>query len=198
MKFTRFRLRKFLTWCWLTLTAWLIVVAWDIWSFGNHDHANPSDCAIVLGAAVDGSVPSPVFMERIRHAVTLYQNGTVATIIFTGGFGKGEPNAESLVGANYARLSGIPPAAILTETNSHTTRQNLSEAKFLMTSSGLHSAIIVSDPLHLRRASIMARDLGIQSVTSPTPTSRYRSMMARLGFLIRELYFLHHYRISGN
>lgn len=50
----------------------------------------------------------------------------------------------------------------------------------------------------MKRSMMMARDLGLLSVSSPTPTSRYRSLKAKLGFLGRELYFYHHYRMTGN
>jgi hypothetical protein len=44
----------------------------------------------------------------------------------------------------------------------------------------------------------MADDFGIQAVSSPTPTTRYRSLRTKLGFLVRELYFVHHYFLTGN
>jgi uncharacterized SAM-binding protein YcdF (DUF218 family) len=182
----------------IALAGWFMVLAVSIWSFGNEEHAQPSDCAIVLGAAVYGERPSPVFEERIKHAVTLYQAGTVSKIIFTGGFGKGASHAESIVGAAYAFREGVPPSAVLTETKSQTTRENLVEAKALMAEASLHSAILVSDPLHLKRSALMARDLGIPAVASPTPTSRYRSWKSKLGFLVREIYFYHHYQVTGN
>lgn len=63
---------------------------------------------------------------------------------------------------------------------------------------GLKSAIIVSDPLHMKRALMMAEGLEIDAVSSPTPTTRYRSLQSKLGFLFRELYFFHHYLITGD
>jgi uncharacterized SAM-binding protein YcdF (DUF218 family) len=180
----------------IALAGWLTAVGFSIWSFGNEDHAKPSDCAIVLGAAVYGTEPSPVFEERIKHAISLYRAGTVSKIIFTGGFGEGASHAESSVAANYAIRKGVPASAVLTETKSRTTRGNLVEAKALM--STLHTAILVSDPLHMKRAALMAHDLGISAVSSPTPTSRYRSLKSKLGFLVREIYFYHHYRATGN
>jgi uncharacterized SAM-binding protein YcdF (DUF218 family) len=182
----------------IALVGWLVTVAFSIWSFGNKDHAKPSDCAIVLGAAVYGAQPSPVFEERIKHAVTLYQAGTVSKIIFTGGFGEGASRAESTVGAAYAVHKGVPTSAVMTETKSRTTRENLIEAKALMEAESQQTAILISDPLHMKRSSMMARDLGLSAVTSPTPTSRYRSLKSKLGFLGRELYFYHHYLVTGN
>ena len=180
------------------LATWISFVAYDIWQFGSHDNAERSDCAIVLGAAVNGARPSPVFEERIRHAVELYRQGVVPKIIFTGGKGERSSHAESEVARQYAIEAGVAEGDILVETRSHTTHQNLAEAKAQMDEHVLKSAVIVSDPLHLRRSHLMAEHLGISAKTSPTPTTRYRSARAQFHFLIREIYFLHHYVITGD
>ena len=180
------------------LFIWLVVVGAVIWNFSDEDNVENSDCIIVLGAAAYGDKPSPVFEERIKHAIALFQKGDAPIIIFTGGRGAGASHAESEVGASYAVAKGVNRATILIEKQSRTTNQNLTEAKNLMDSAGMKSAIIVSDPLHLKRASIMADDIGILAVTSPTPTTRYRSLRTRLGFLVREIYFCHHYAVTGD
>ena len=194
----RRRILKLVPWLSAALLAWLVFTGVMIWNFGGKDHAKKSDCIIVLGAAAHGAKPSPVFEERINHAVALFKRGEVSMILFTGGYGDGASHAESEVAAAYAAARGIARTAMLTETKSRTTRQNLVEAKALMDAAGLKSAIIVSDPLHLKRAAVMAEDLGIPAVTSPTPTSRYRSLGTRLGFLVREIYFYHHYAVTGD
>ena len=194
----RRRILKILLWLTAALFAWFVVVGVMIWNFGGKDYSKISDCIIVLGAAAHGDKPSPVFEERIRHAIGLFQRGEASTIIFTGGYGDGASHAESEVASSYAVAEGVDKAAILTETWSRTTNQNLVEAKALMDSAGLKSAIIVSDPLHLKRASVMADDLGISAVTSPTLTSRYRSLRTKLGFLVREVYFYNHYAVTGD
>lgn len=181
----------------LAILVWLGGLAVVIWTYGQTDRAEPSDCVIVLGAAIQGDRPSPVFEERIRHALQLYRTGLVAKVIFTGGCGDGLTRAESEVAAAYALQAGLPAADILTEARSRTTKQNLVEARLLMEAHGLRTAILVSDPLHMRRAMWMAHDLGIRAVSSPTPTTRYRSWPARLRFLRRELYYWHHYWFSG-
>lgn len=190
------RTGKFLLSLLVLMVAWLITLGAMIWTFGERDEARPSDCAIVLGAAAYGAEPSPVFAERLRHAVALFKAGTVSKLVFTGGFGKDATHAESAVAAAYAIRAGVPEAAILTEAKSHTTRENLLEARTVMTAAGLTSAIIVSDPLHMKRSITMARDLGIAAVSSPTRTSRYVSFRARFGFLLREIYFHHHYWVA--
>jgi uncharacterized SAM-binding protein YcdF (DUF218 family) len=67
-----------------------------------------------------------------------------------------------------------------------------------LTRNGLKSAIIVSDPLHMKRAMMMADGLGIDAVPSPTATTRYQSFQTKFGFLIREIYFFHHYIVTEN
>lgn len=176
---------------------WLVAVAVWISVFGAKDGSRPSDCAIVLGAAAYGNKPSPVFAERINHAVELHRGGVVKYLLFTGGRVTASDKSESAVARTHALAAGVPASAILTEDVSRTTGQNLHEAKQVMELHGLRTAVIVSDPLHLKRAHSMAEDLGIDSVTSPTPTSRYRSLGAKAGFLVREVFYLHGYWFTG-
>lgn len=147
---------------------------------------------------MQGTAPSPVFAERIRHGIELYHAGFAPKLLFTGGVGDGLTHSESSVGRSVATQQAVPAGDILIEERSRTTQQNLSEAWSVMQKNGLKSAIIVSDPLHMKRAMMMASGLGIDAVSSPTPTTRYRSLQTKLGFLVRELYFFHHYGIIGN
>ena len=191
------RIKRVVLWLLVAGFGWCVVVAVSIWNYGGDTHAKHSDCIIVLGAAVQGGAPSPVFEERIQHAIKLHRAGLAFKLLFTGGIGGAGDRSESGVARDFAMLRGVSPGDILIEERSHTTRQNLSEARSVMRHHGLTSAIIVSDPLHMKRAMMMARGLGIASVSSPTPTTRYRSLRTKLGFLIRELYFMHHYVITG-
>jgi len=182
----------------LIVSAWLALTAWRISSFGSEDRAQNSDCAIVLGAAAYDTRPSPVFEERIKHAITLYRAGTVRKIIFTGGYGTNAPHAESSVARDYAVAQGVAAEDILIETSSRTTQHNLAEALRIMNDHDLYTAVIISDPFHLKRASLIATELGIKAVTSPTPTTRYRGWKPRMRFLMREVYFYHHYLFNGD
>ncbi|WIH05363.1 YdcF family protein [Xanthomonas translucens pv. graminis] len=174
------------------LGLWLLGVAIYIVWVGDRDQAAPADAIIVLGAAAYDAKPSPVFEERIRHGLDLYQRGYAPTLIFTGGFGgNGARFAESQVARRYALRHDVPADAILIETVSRTTRQNLLEARGLMRSHGLHRAIIVSDPLHMARALRLCRDLQIEALASSTPSTRFRSFQTRWRFLLQEVYFFH-------
>jgi uncharacterized SAM-binding protein YcdF (DUF218 family) len=190
------RVRKALLWALLALVCWVVLVGGWITYYGSVDHKKRSDCVIVLGAAIQGDKPSPVFEERLRHAVELYRDGYASKLVLTGGIGAGTQHSESSVGSTFVSALGIPAEDILVEERSHTTFQNLDEAAYVMASHGLRTAIVVSDPLHMERSMTMADDLGLDAVSSPTPTSRYRTPATQFEFLAREVYFFHHYLIS--
>jgi uncharacterized SAM-binding protein YcdF (DUF218 family) len=177
---------------------WCGILGVIVWRYGMHDRVAKSDCIIVLGAAVQGITASPVFEERIRHGISLYDSGVAPKLLFTGGIGDGQIHSESRVGRFTAVRHGVPATDILVEEKSRTTQQNLSEALAVMKQHGIRSAIIVSDPLHMKRAMMMAEDLDMAVVSSPTPTSRYQSLKTKFGFLLREIYFIHHYFATGH
>ncbi|BAZ28250.1 hypothetical protein NIES4074_06810 [Cylindrospermum sp. NIES-4074] len=161
----------------------------SIYVYGRSSATLRADAAIVLGAAVWGKQPSPVFRERINHAINLYQNGYVSTLIFTGGVGARDELAEAIVGKRYAMAKGVKDSDILTETQSRTTHQNLKNALKVASAYPLTKFLIVSDPLHMKRSVLMAQDLGIDAYPSPTPTTRYQSLNSQIPFLMRETYF---------
>ena len=182
------RRRGLFGWSWrlLALAAlWLAGVAAHIVWVGERDQAAAADVIIVLGAAAYDARPSPVFRERIRHGIELYRRGLAPRLIFTGGYGKGARFSESQVARRYALQQDVPRAAILIESRSRTTRENLRQAALLMEEHRMRRAIIVSDPLHMARALRLARALGIDALGSSTPTSRFRSFETRWRFLLQ-------------
>lgn len=173
----------------LTFLFWIILLAWQIYSFPTPVAANSADVAIVLGAAVWNGQPSPVFAERINHGIHLFQSGQVDHLIFTGGIGENDSIAESEAARSFAISRGIPENKILIETHSRITYENLYESCKLMTAAKLQTAIIVSDPLHMKRAMSIAQDIGLEAQPSPTPTTRYKTWRSKWGSLLYELVF---------
>lgn len=174
---------------------YLAVTTAGIVSFAGKDETRQADAAIVLGASVQGNSPSPVFCERISHAVDLYNDGYAGTIIMTGGVGEGNIRSEADIAREYAEQKGVPADAILIEESSRITAENLANAKQIMDEHELETALIVSDPLHMKRAMLYAHDLGIRAYSSPTPTSLYRNWRTKLPFLMREEFYYVAYRI---
>lgn len=166
-----------------------LICAWSIVSYSHRDEAAPSDVIIVLGAGTNGKTPNAVFRERLNHGIWLYENGYAEYILLTGGLTPGNEYSDARIAGQYVLEQGVPEEAILLEERSTITQENLEYAKEIMDAEGLSTAIIVSDPLHMKRAMVMARDYGIRAWSSPTPTSMYRSAKTQIPFLAREVFF---------
>ncbi len=167
----------------------LTVPAASIWLYAETDETQKADVAIILGAGTDGDTVSPVFAERIHHGIWLYENGYVDYVLFTGGVGGDNTRSDAWVAKAYAISKGLPKTAILIEETSTITEENLENARLIMEAEGLSSALLVSDPLHMKRAMLVAKDYGVTAYSSPTPTTMYRSLGTKLLFLTREVFF---------
>lgn len=172
--------------------------SFKIYQYSCEYYEDTSDVAIVLGASTYNNQVSPVFRERINHAVYLYNQGVVKKIIFTGGYGKGQTKSDSRLARNYALQKGIPNRDILIEESSRYTIENLLEAKSLMDSLKLKTALIVSDPLHMKRSIRLAEKLEIACKPSPTKTSMYRSTVPKTKSLFYETFFFSAGQLVGN
>ncbi|WP_366288793.1 YdcF family protein [Paenibacillus sp. AN1007] len=181
----------------LSIIFWAGFTAGGILAYMNEGSHRPSDAAVVLGAAVQGENPSPVFRERIEQAVRLYKDGTVRHLIFTGGSRDSSTPTEAWVGRQYAVSHGVRPEHILIETKSVITRENLLYSLEIGKKEGYRTYTIVSDPLHMKRSMKMASELGMDAVPSPTETTAYRSWRSKIPFLVRETVMYMGYTLKG-
>jgi len=174
----------------------LTVTAARIYRYSSVAVDKQADAAVVLGAAVWSQNVSPVFRERINHAVDLYRKGKVRKLIFTGGQGNSNEPTEAAAASSYAQANGIPIQDILVEQKSHTTFENIVNAKQLADANSLKTVLIVSDPMHMKRAMTMARDVGLIAYPSPTPTTRYVGWRTQMSELARETFYYLGYLIA--
>ncbi|MBQ9601121.1 MAG: YdcF family protein [Neisseriaceae bacterium] len=184
----------------LSILSIVLLFAWSAWQVYDYSRPNTNasgQVAIVLGAAAWGKLPSPVFRERINHALTLYQNHRVEKLLFTGGTPKAGFDTEAEVARRFAIKQGIPADDILFETTSKDTYQNLVNARTLMRKHHITDAVLISDPYHMARARAMALNLGINATLSPTPTSRFKQADKKIQhkFFLQESYSLFIYRL---
>ncbi len=190
-------MKRRLAWLAAALACWLIAVAAWIAIGPSIATTAQGETAIVLGAAVIGDKPSPVFAARLDHAATLYREGRAARILVTGGTSPEDGASEALAGQDYLLARGVPASAILQEDASRTTRENLANARRVLGSGAAGPVLIVSDPLHMRRAMAMAAAEGFDAAPAPTPSSRYRSLSTQAPFLAREVWFIHVHWLAG-
>jgi uncharacterized SAM-binding protein YcdF (DUF218 family) len=174
---------------------YILFVAFNIYSFSHINELVNADVAIILGASVWNDKPSPVFQERINHGVWLYKNNYVKYLIFTGGIGKGSDVSEAFVAMNFAIKNSVPIENIFIEEKSRITIENILYAKYIIQDNNFDKIIIVSDPLHMKRATTIAKDFNLNIYSSPTPTTKYTSFKTKLSFLFYELFFYIIYKI---
>lgn len=175
---------------------WILCNAVTIWNYGAVDEKTNADVAIVLGAGTWNGQVSPVFKERLNHGIWLYEQGYVKKLLLTGGYGEGNAKSDAYNAKLYAVSQGVPEEDILLEEKSTITQENLKYAKEIMEENGYKTAIVVSDPLHMKRAMLMAEDVDITAYSSPTPTTRYVSTKTKVNFLSREVFFYMGYQLT--
>jgi len=183
------KLKKFIKYTGVALLFFMTINAISIWHYSLEYSEKKSDVAIVLGAGTNNGTLSPVFKERVNQGIYLYKKGLVKKLIFTGGIGENQDVSDSKVARNYAAQQGVPQNDIIIEEKSRYTHENLTEAKFIMDSLNFSSALIVSDPLHMKRSMELATAANIECESSPTKTSMYQSTIPKLKFLVYETFF---------
>ena len=154
-------MKQILKWTSLALAAiilYSLICAASIVIDSNRDDRATADCIIVLGAGTDGKTPNPVFRERLNHAITLYREGYADTILLTGGYSPGNERSDAAIAGLWLESQSIPAEAILLEEKSTITQENLEFSKEIMENKNLSTAILVSDPLHMKRSMMMAKD----------------------------------------
>ncbi len=176
------------------LIGYLLFQAACVWLFSYRDETGPADAAVVLGAAAYESGPSPVYRERLNHGIELYRRGYVRKLILTGGTAPGNLRSDAAIGAAYVMEQGVPQEDILLEELSVITEENLRNSAEIMDREGLYTCLVVSDPLHMKRAMLMAGDAGLTAFSSPTATSMIRSAGTKTRFFLREFVLYVGYR----
>lgn len=154
----------------VVLVAWVISMAM-VERVGLRDDAQKADAIVVLGAAQYVGRPSPVLRARVDHAISLWKRGLAPTLILTGGTGVGDTTSEAAVARKYAMSRGVPDRAIVVEIKGRTTSESMRAVARIMDDREQTSVILVSDPFHMLRLSILARRFGLEPYTSPTRTS---------------------------
>jgi len=159
----------------VALVLLLLLLAAVITLFGRREDGS-ADCAVVCGHRLTrAGNRSASLQARTRKAVELLETGRVRGLIFTGGRERAAL-AEGWAAAELALELGAPEQAIVLETTSRTTWENFLRARRLMRDQGWHSCLIVTDPYHLLRCHLIARQLGLKAGSAPVqgaPSSRW-------------------------
>jgi uncharacterized SAM-binding protein YcdF (DUF218 family) len=173
----------------LSLVLWSAAVLVYVATDNVTDYATPSDVIIVLGCpSYERNVVSTTFsacvQARARHAARLYHRGLAEHTIPTGGF-TGPPPSEAGAMSQVMQAEGVPVSAITLEEQARNTVQNIQYSRAIMQEHGWRTAILVTEPHHIKRAAVIARDAGLDITISPvtdspgwnTPEARHHNLL---------------------
>jgi uncharacterized SAM-binding protein YcdF (DUF218 family) len=162
----------------------------------------PAAMIVVLGGGIRNGELSNESMRRAVWGITLYAKRLAPLIVFSGPGQDPRMPSEGQVRAQLARDLGIPPEAIVIVDDAQTTRQESLRVGDLLGRQGDKRILLVTDPLHMRRARYVFERAGYQVLSAPSegsaeaaiaPTARVR-LAVRLGL---ETAALAYYKIAG-
>jgi uncharacterized SAM-binding protein YcdF (DUF218 family) len=113
------------------------------------------DVILVLGnpAKDDGSI-APLAKSRVLEGIRQYRAGVAPRLLMTGGAVRNR-FVEAQVMLQFAQSQGVPASALLAEGQSRNTIQNAYYSYKIMQAHNWTSALVVTSPTHVRRASLI-------------------------------------------
>lgn len=132
-----------------------------------------AEYVIVLGAGVNGTVPSESLRERLEAAEDYLTAHPDAVAVLSGGKGGREHISEAECMYRWLTARGIPSARLRKEERSTSTKENLRYSAALIEAEcgSLPERIaVISAEYHLCRAAIFAREVGITPLCCPART----------------------------
>lgn len=175
----------------VAVTEGIIIAA----SFGNPEE--PVDYVVVLGAKVRITGPSASLWDRIYAAADYLEAHPDVIAVVSGGQGEDEPMTEAESIRDELVMLGIDPDRIWVEDQATSTWENLHYSLNLIeerTGVRPEKLGVLSSEYHLFRASLFARECGVEFVGIPARTSRVSQMV---NHFMREVAGVWHYLLLG-
>lgn len=149
---------------------------------GNKQASDSAEYVIVLGAKVNGCVPSKALYSRIRAAYEYLIKNKDTKAVLCGGQGRGEDICEARAMEKELLAMGIEKERLLIEDLSTTTIENIEMAAKLIPDKKADILVITSD-FHTMRGKAIAKEVGFSKVQTLGAES---SKVMRLHYYTRE------------
>lgn len=153
-----------------------------------------ADYLIVLGAGVNGTVPSLSLRDRLNAAAAYLKEHPNCVAIVSGGQGPGEDITEAEAMASALLAAGIAPERIIQEDKATSTEENLRFSFALIGDPAEATVAVLSSEYHLCRAKLLAQRQGVTVLGIPARTSK---PLLRLGYFIREAFGMAYIWVFG-
>lgn len=180
----------------IVMVAMAITALPILWGVKTQPDAN-CDYLIILGAGVEGDTPSPILQNRIDQAYAYLTEHPNAICIPTGGKGDDENLSEAQCIFNHLTAKGIDADRIWMEDKATSTVENFEYSIALLKekTGGIPGNVgVLSNEFHLFRASLIAKDQGLEAVYIPAATG---DLFTRINYTLREIFVLWNYLITG-
>jgi uncharacterized SAM-binding protein YcdF (DUF218 family) len=136
------------------------------------------DAIVVLGGGIIPKGPWQGSGSRAGTGLTLWQEGYAPVMLVSG-----SDQARKLA-RGYQR-SGVPAAALRVDATSTNTHENARNTAALLRAGGLGDILLVTSPIHMRRATAAFRHEGIEVAPTPADDDDQAVLAASAGWLPR-------------
>jgi uncharacterized SAM-binding protein YcdF (DUF218 family) len=149
-----------------------ISIAVSVGIHAEKDTAKKSDAIMVLGARsyINGDY-NPCLKARVIQAVALYKKSYAQKLIFTGGNDSEDNANEAETMKKIAVENGVKGEDILLEKKATSTYENFTLSKPILAKNKLHTILLVTEPFHMARATLVADKQHYTYTTSPATQS---------------------------
>ncbi len=162
----------------------------------------PAAAIVVLGGGMEGDgVLSTSSLRRAIQGIVLYQRGFAPLLAFSGPSYRQGGREEAEIRAEMARLFGVPPSAITTETTALTTREEAARMAALLQPRGAYKILLVTSYAHMPRSQQLFENMGF--VVQPAPVEdlseawKPEARVRLVRNLAQELLARTYYRVAG-
>ena len=156
------------------------------------DHETAVAGVIILGAGVNGTVPSLSLRVRLEAALEYIADKPDIPIVVTGSQGPGEEISEARCMADWLIAHGVDESRILVEDQADNTRENIAFSKKMLFENGYDTTAqfaVVSSDYHLCRAAMHWNLPGMVPVAAKMP-EYYQYSLLTVNYYIREAFAL--------
>lgn len=135
----------------------------------------PAQAIVVLGGSIRGPRPPQrpypdlgASADRVWHAARLHRAAKAPLLVLSGGTAHAGEVPEAQVMRQVLLELGVPGRAMVLEPASVTTTENAAFSARLLRQHGIHSVLLVTSALHMRRARALFEREGIRVTPAPT------------------------------
>ena len=158
----------------------------QVWWMAHYPTERSADYAVVMGAAQYDGRPSDALEARLQEALRLYNAGLIKKIVTVGASAPGDRFTEARAGRNWLISRGVPRNRAIEIPKGRDTIDSAKAFTDYLKKLKVSEIVIVTDPYHCKRSTLISSDLGVNATCSPVKSGPFSLKNASLHYLWRE------------